>query len=162
MSPEPDLVASTKSSSGSDKSNSLPRADQECPPPDLSSVDIPSKPQLPKSEAFPTQHLPYSEPPKEDQPPEPPPKITSVAPAAPHCQPSVTSNLPNAVEVQCVISPADCLNVHVPTVVAQAPPQAQPGPLPSNTAMTSANNVPVVPPRRKRKTRQNTDGVSKD
>ena len=42
MSPEPDLVASTKSSSGSDKSNSLPRAGQE--PPSEPSRDASSSP----------------------------------------------------------------------------------------------------------------------
>lgn len=61
MSPEPDLVASTKSSSGSDKSNSLPRTGQESLPPDL-----PTQPQLSVSDAIPVQHLPHPEPSKKD------------------------------------------------------------------------------------------------
>ncbi|KAK8399831.1 hypothetical protein O3P69_003684 [Scylla paramamosain] len=66
MSPEPDLVASTKSSSGSDKSNSLPRTGQESLPPDLPTLDVSSQPQIAVSDAFPVQHLPHSEPSRKD------------------------------------------------------------------------------------------------
>ncbi|XP_045129786.1 WD repeat-containing protein 44-like isoform X10 [Portunus trituberculatus] len=66
MSPEPDLVASTKSSSGSDKSNSLPRTGQDSLPPDLPTLDVSSQPQIAVSDAFPVPHLSHSEPSKKD------------------------------------------------------------------------------------------------
>ncbi|KAK4309503.1 hypothetical protein Pmani_018855 [Petrolisthes manimaculis] len=66
MSPEPDLVASTKSSSGSDKSNSLPRPAQDAPlqPPGLPVIEV--RPQASASAVPPEvlsnqQHLPSAE-----------------------------------------------------------------------------------------------------
>lgn len=66
MSPEPDLVASTKSSSGSDKSNSLPRPAQDAPlqPPGRPVIEI--RPQaaasaVPLEVLSSQQHLPPAE-----------------------------------------------------------------------------------------------------
>lgn len=170
MSPEPDLVASTKSSSGSDKSNSLPRTAQESSPPDLPSIEISSQPQISVSEAFPGQHLPPSEPPKEEQPPEPPPMVPIAVPipspaanshlADENCQPSVGISTSSIGHVQTLTSRTATLTAHAPPLVAQTLPQVSPGPPRTSSVFSSACIVPVAPPRRRRRNRLNTDDVS--
>ncbi|KAG7163482.1 WD repeat-containing protein 44-like [Homarus americanus] len=164
MSPEPDLVASTKSSSGSDKSNSLPRTAQEPSAPGLPSIDISSQPpQLSVCEAFPVNHLPQSETHKDDQPPEPPPTVPSTAstpspasnalPSDINCQTSAGNSSPSVGHIQTIAPRTVPFAVYVPPVVAQAPPQVPPGP----PTTSSACIVPVAPPRRRRRNRLNTD-----
>ncbi|XP_071515833.1 uncharacterized protein [Panulirus ornatus] len=166
MSPEPDLVASTKSSSGSDKSNSLPRTAQESSPPDLPSIEISSQPQISVSEAFPGQHLPHTEPPKEEQPPEPPPMVSIAVPvssaANAHlsdkiCQSNVGIGTSSIGHVQTVTSRTATFTAHAPPLVTQTPPQISPGPPTTSSVFSSACIVPVAPPRRRRRNRLNTD-----
>ncbi|XP_045618033.2 WD repeat-containing protein 44 isoform X2 [Procambarus clarkii] len=140
MSPEPDLVASTKSSSGSDKSNSLPRSAQELPP-NLPSVDISSCPQLSVSEVFPD--LSQSETPKENYLQEIPPMIPS----------SVPPSSPGSSALSADITSQAPFTVHAAPIVAQAMSHVSQGP----PLTTSPCLVPVAPPRRRRRNKLGND-----
>lgn len=155
MSPEPDLVASTKSSSGSDKSNSLPRTGQESLPPDLPTIDVSSQPQIPVSDAFPVQHLPHSEPSKKDGTLESLPGVSTTAPAPSlldgiRSQPSVGIHFTSNYDSEATNMRAASFKVHTPSQVVQVPLQYSPG---------QGSSVPVAPPRKKRRNRHNTDDV---
>ncbi|XP_042884182.1 WD repeat-containing protein 44-like isoform X2 [Penaeus japonicus] len=141
ISPEPDLVASTKSSSGSDKSNSLPRTAQETPP--AGTLGEPPSP----------LHLPHAEPPREEQAPELP-----TPPAVVLAQPSQNGEPVPVVDPCAVSQPvplAPIVPQDVPQVMCPPPPPAAaaapPAPAPA------ASTVPVAPPRRRRRNRLNTD-----
>ncbi|XP_069960721.1 WD repeat-containing protein 44 isoform X3 [Cherax quadricarinatus] len=148
MCPEPDLVASTKSSSGSDKSNSLPRMAQE-PLPNLPSIDITLQSEL--SEAAQDDHLPGT-----------PPMVPTSAPS-----PFLTStNLSTDINCQsnagvhsasvghgAAVAPRAVPFAHAPAVVEQPPAQLLQGPPPPS----SPRLVPVAPPRRRRRNKLSTD-----
>nr|XP_027217483.1 uncharacterized protein LOC113809995 isoform X2 [Penaeus vannamei] len=139
---EPDLVASTKSSSGSDKSNSLPRTAQETPPAGTLGEPAPSP-----------LHLPHAEPPREEQAPELPssPAVVPVPPSQ------------NGEQVQVVDPCAVTQAVPLAPIVSQEVPQVMcPPPAPASAAAPpapapAASTVPVAPPRRRRRNRLNTD-----
>lgn len=142
ISPEPDLVASTKSSSGSDKSNSLPRTAQETPPAGTLGEPAPSP-----------LHLPHAELPREEQAPELPssPAVVPVPPSQ------------NGEQVQVVDPCAVTQAVPLAPIVSQEVPQVMcPPPAPASAAAPpapapAASTVPVAPPRRRRRNRLNTD-----
>lgn len=138
------MVASTKSSSGSDKSNSLPRTAQETPP--AGTLGEPPSP----------LHLPHAEPPREEQAPELP-----TPPAVVLAQPSQNGEPVPVVDPCAVSQPvplAPIVPQDVPQVMCPPPPPAAaaapPAPAPA------ASTVPVAPPRRRRRNRLNTDDVS--
>ncbi|XP_047495835.1 uncharacterized protein LOC125043644 [Penaeus chinensis] len=139
---EPDLVASTKSSSGSDKSNSLPRAVQETPPAGTLGEPAPSP-----------LHLPHAEPPREEQAPELP-SSPAVIPAQP-CQNGEQIQVVDPCAATQAVSLAPIVPQEVPQVMCPppAPPSAVAPPVPAPAAST----VPVAPPRRRRRNRLNTD-----
>lgn len=139
------MVASTKSSSGSDKSNSLPRTAQETPPAGTLGEPAPSP-----------LHLPHAEPPREEQAPELPssPAVVPVPPSQ------------NGEQVQVVDPCAVTQAVPLAPIVSQEVPQVVcPPPAPASAAAPpapapAASTVPVAPPRRRRRNRLNTDDVS--
>lgn len=139
------MVASTKSSSGSDKSNSLPRTAQETPPAGTLGEPAPSP-----------LHLPHAEPPREEQAPELP-SSPAVVPAQP-CQ--------NGEQIQVVDPCAATQAVPLAPIVPQEVPQVMcPPPAPASAVAPpapapAASTVPVAPPRRRRRNRLNTDDVS--
>ncbi|KAG0728618.1 WD repeat-containing protein 44 [Chionoecetes opilio] len=152
MSPEPDLVASTKSSSSSDKSNSLPRTGQESLPPDLPAIDVPSQPQLPVFDAFPVVHLPQSEPSKKDAGLESLP-LSAMAPApsildAIRSQPGIGMHFTSSYDTEAANLRAASFKVHAPSQVVQIPLQFPSG---------KGASVPVAPPRKKKRNRHSTD-----
>ncbi|XP_063876729.1 WD repeat-containing protein 44-like isoform X5 [Scylla paramamosain] len=154
MSPEPDLVASTKSSSGSDKSNSLPRTGQESLPPDLPTLDVSSQPQIAVSDAFPVQHLPHSEPSRKDGALESLPGVSTTAPTPSllddiRSQPRIGIHYTSSYDSEAGNMRAASYKVHAPAPVVQGPHQYPPS--------GQVTSVPVAPPRKKRRNRHNTD-----
>lgn len=153
MSPEPDLVASTKSSSSSDKSNSLPRTGQE---PDLPAIDIPTQPQISMSDAFPAQHLPHAEPSKKDVVLKSFPEVSTIAPASSvlsdiRSQPGIGIGYNGGCDAEDTSIRATSFKVHGPSPVVQVPHQYP---------ASQVSSVPVAPPRKKRRNRHNTGDVS--
>lgn len=150
MSPEPDLVASTKSSSSSDKSNSLPRTGQE---PDLPAIDISSQPQISLSETFPAPHLPHAEPSKKDGALESLPEVSAIAPAPAvlgdiRSQPGIGIGYKSSCDTEGASIRATPFKVHGPSQLVQVSHQYP---------LTQVPSVPVAPPRKKRRNRHNTD-----
>ncbi|MPC56707.1 hypothetical protein E2C01_050672 [Portunus trituberculatus] len=156
MSPEPDLVASTKSSSGSDKSNSLPRTGQDSLPPDLPTLDVSSQPQIAVSDAFPVPHLSHSEPSKKDGALESLPGVSTTAPTPSllddiRSQPRIGIHYTSNYDSEAGNMRATSYKVHAPAAVVQGPHQYPPP--------GQVTSVPVAPPRKKRRNRHNTDDV---
>lgn len=138
MSPEPDLVASTKSSSGSDKSNSLPRTAQESLPAVISKVEPSLQLQLAIEKAA-AQQLSKSEA-SETSP-------TRLAGLSSSALSQPTDNQPKYVNVRGGIP----LSVHSSSFMGQEQPYAP------STQNTASSGIPVAPPRRRRIKRLNTD-----
>ncbi|XP_064100481.1 WD repeat-containing protein 44-like isoform X1 [Macrobrachium nipponense] len=150
MSPEPDLVASTKSSSGSDKSNSLPRGAQESLPAVISSVDPTLQLQLAITESTASQQLPQCEPSKSPYPKEgSPARLLSHPSTTAHNQPIdnqaifVRGNIP--------------LSINSPSFIGQDQHYVPPSQHTSGSGIPSSGIVPVAPPRKRRRNRRNTD-----
>lgn len=152
LSPEPDLVASTKSSSSSDKSNSLPRTGQE--PPDLPAIDVSSQPQTSVSDAFPIQHLSRAESCKKDGALESLPEVSATAPgplSEISCQSGMSIGYNSTCDPDGTSMRATSFKVHGPSQMVQVPHQYP---------VTQVSSVPVAPPRKKRRNRHNTGDVS--
>lgn len=150
MSPEPDLVASTKSSSSSDKSNSLPRTGQEALPPDLPTIDISSQPQISVSDAFHVQHLPHPEPSRKDGALE---SLSTTAPAPSvlveiRSQPGKGIGYNSSCDTEGTSMRAASFKGYGPSQMVQIPHQYP---------VSQVSSVPVAPPRKKRRNRHNTD-----
>lgn len=153
MSPEPDLVASTKSSSSSDKSNSLPRTGQEPLPQDLPTIDISSQPQISVSDAFHVQHLPHTEPSRKDGPLGSLPEVSTTAPAPSvmgdiRGQPGIGIGYNSSCDAESTSVRAASFKVYGPSQMVQVPHQYP---------VSQVSSVPVAPPRKKRRNRHNTD-----
>ncbi|XP_050738929.1 WD repeat-containing protein 44-like isoform X2 [Eriocheir sinensis] len=156
MSPEPDLVASTKSSSSSDKSNSLPRTGQEPLPQDLPTIDISSQPQISVSDAFHVQHLPHSEPSRKDGALESLPEVSTTAPAPSVLgditgQPGIGIGYSSSCDTEGTSVRAASFKVYGPSQLVQIPHQYP---------VSQVSSVPVAPPRKKRRNRHNTDDTA--
>lgn len=156
MSPEPDLVASTKSSSSSDKSNSLPRTGQEPLPPDLPAMDISSQLQISVSDAFSVQHLSHSEPSKKDCAlealPEMPTNATALSVLSDgRGQPGIGFGYNTSCDTEGTSMRAASFKIHGPSPVIQVPHQYP---------VSQVSSVPVAPPRKKRRNRHSTGDVS--
>ncbi|XP_068231776.1 WD repeat-containing protein 44 isoform X3 [Palaemon carinicauda] len=151
MSPEPDLVASTKSSSGSDKSNSLPRGAQEPLPAVVSSVD-PTLQQLQLSiaENAASQQLPHTEPSKSPYPKE-------GSPARLLSHPSTTAHNQPIDNQQIFVRGNIPLSIHSPSFIGQDQHYVSPSQHSTSSGIPSSGIVPVAPPRRRRRNRRNTD-----
>ncbi|KAK7080834.1 hypothetical protein SK128_017105 [Halocaridina rubra] len=159
MSPEPDLVASTKSSSGSDKSNSLPRTAQESLPAVISS-SVDSSLQLhialsESSSSSPSQQLSHAGPGKDGCPVESSPsRLPGVVSSSTAVLTQPIDNHPLIIEQKVP------LTVHSPAYASQEQSQfvSSSAQLPSSgPGIPSSVMMPVAPPRRRRKNRLNTD-----
>ncbi|CAL4103512.1 unnamed protein product, partial [Meganyctiphanes norvegica] len=136
MSPEPDLVASTKSSSGSDKSNSLPRTDDQplVLPTVVSAAAIHTSLPIPLPPSFPVSNTPYphSVPiPDSGTPTSHQHSSYSVSPLSPH--PSITPSadsivmppppvppVPHTQPPHLGIDPPQLLATHMPLATTRA------------------------------------------